>query len=413
MSKTGTLIVGGGVIGVCTAYFLAKRGEVVTLLERDEIGKAASFGNAGLISVGHPPIPRPGLLWKAFKWMFDSTSPLYIAPRIDPSLAAWLWRFRAACRPDHFARSMKLLGKLGHATIPLYDELIEGLSIECDHRKTGVMEVYRTPQGKQQGEADGQMLSELGFQVKMLDAGGLREHRPAIQGDAMGAVWYLEHATCNPHAFVSGMAEHAAKAGATLRLHTEAIGFETSDGRVKGVRTPNEVIEAESVVLAAGSWSTGLARSVGVSVPMQPAKGYHLDLEHPTNGLDGACILIEEKVACTPMFDVLRLAGTLEFSGLNLDLRQERLAMLTSAASRYFPGIERAGVRSEWCGLRPCTADGLPVVGWAPKLGNLFVATGHAMLGLGLGPITGKLASEAILDRKPSVDISLLRADRF
>lgn len=414
MSKTDTLVVGGGVIGVCTAYFLAKRGCAVTVVDQGDIGGACSFGNAGLISVGHPPIPRPGLMWQAFKWTFDSTSPLYVAPRLDLSLMAWLWRFQSACRVEHFCRSMEMLAKLGHATMPLFDELIGGGSLACDYRKNGMMEVYRSGAGKRHVEADAELTRSLGFPAESLSEDELRQREPAIQGQAMGAVWYPGHATCNPHRFVIQLSERAADAGARLCPQTEVTGFVLSDGRVKGVRTQQGgQLEADNVVLAAGSWSTQLARMVGVSVPLQPAKGYHRDVEPNCPGPTHPCLFSEEKVVCTPMDDFLRLAGTLEFSGLNLDIRRQRLEMVTRAAAKYLPGIEQASTRSEWCGLRPCTADGLPVVGWAPRVGHLFIATGHAMLGLGLGPVTGKLACEAILDGRTSIDITSLRADRF
>jgi D-amino-acid dehydrogenase len=414
VNEPKVIVVGGGVIGVCTAYYLAQRGCAVKVLDKGDIGGAASFGNAGLISVGHPPIPRPGVMWQAAKWMLNRTSPLYIPPRLDPALLRWLWVFRSACRPEHFAQSMDLLAQLGHASIPLFEELIGGGNLSCDYRKTGVMEVFRSAAGRRSAEADLRLHQQLGFDVELLNKSQLRERQPALVGELAGAVWYKDHATCNPNRFVLGVAQRAAAAGVELCPQTEVTGFVVSNGRVKAVQTqPGEALEADIIVLSAGCWSTRLAKTLGVSVPLQPAKGYHRDLDRPEPCVETACIFIEEKVAATPMDDCLRLAGTLEFSGLNLEMRRERLEMLTQAVSRYLPGVVEAPTRSEWCGLRPCTADGLPVIGWAPRVGNVLIATGHAMLGLGLGPVTGKLASELILDGAPSIDIGLLRADRF
>ena len=160
-------------------------------------------------------------------------------------------------------------------------------------------------------------------------------------------------------------------------------------------------------------WTTELAARIGVRVPMQAGKGYHRNISRPTPCLSMASVLAERHVAVTPMAGLLRLSGTVEFSGINHRMVQKRLDMLTAAARQYLRGIGQTQTLSEWCGLRPCTADGLPVVGWAPRPGGVFIATGHARMGFTLGPVTGRLASECILDGRPSVDISALRAERF
>jgi D-amino-acid dehydrogenase len=166
-------------------------------------------------------------------------------------------------------------------------------------------------------------------------------------------------------------------------------------------------------VLAAGSWSTALARSVGVKLPMQPAKGYHIDLSNPDERPGTTCVLAERFVAVTPLGDGLRLAGTVELSGLNLRVDERRVGRLLTGARSFLNGLEEARVESTWCGLRPMTADGLPVIGRAPGVAGVVVATGHAMMGFLLGPLTGRLVSEIVMDGKTSLDVAELGADRF
>ncbi len=176
---------------------------------------------------------------------------------------------------------------------------------------------------------------------------------------------------------------------------------------------PGERIKADQVVLAAGSWSTELGRAVGVAIPMQPGKGYHAQLPPLNPPLRTAAVLTERHIAATPMEHGLRLAGTVELSGLNLRLRRRRVEMLTEGALPYLPGLKDVTPTVVWCGLRPCTADGLPVIGWAPRREGLFIATGHAKMGMTLGPVTGQLISEWILDGAPSIDLRTMSPTRF
>ena len=191
----------------------------------------------------------------------------------------------------------------------------------------------------------------------------------------------------------------------------------TGSGASVGVRTrAGDLIEADALVLATGAYSLELTRSLGCPLPIQPGKGYHRDLEIADGSapaLNAACVLEETSVFCTPMSGVLRLAGTMEFSGLNHRLRQPRLEQLTTAAGRYMHGIGTTRVVSEWCGLRPCTPDGLPIIGRVPDHERVFVATGHAMSGLTLSPVTGSLIADLVLDEAPTIDIGQLGVERF
>jgi D-amino-acid dehydrogenase len=412
-----TIIVGGGVIGVCCAYFLAKRGARVTVLERDQIGKGASYGNAGSITPGHPPINKPGRVRQALKSLFDPLSPLYVAPRPDPALAKWLWAFRRTCTDRHVELCMRTLAPLGHATRELFDELVETEKLECCFRRDGYSEIYLTERGLESARKEASVISRYGFHPGVMPGGALRECEPAINGRVVGGIFHPEAATINPYHFVLEMAKRAERYGAELRTGTQVVALRTMDRKVRGVQTQNgELMEADSVVVAGGAYSTPLIRELGVSFPLQPAKGYHRDCESGAGKpvlLRRACVLGENMVFCTPMDGFVRFAGTLEFSGVNHEIRRPRLEQLTNASSRYLTTMDDPTVRSEWCGLRPCLPDGMPAVGPLSPYSGLFIATGHAMMGLTLGPVTGKLIAEYVLDGLASMDITALSPSRF
>jgi D-amino-acid dehydrogenase len=423
------LIVGGGVIGVCCAYFMSRRGAQVTLLERDEIGRGASYGNAGTIAPGHGPINKPGRILQALRWMFDPTAPLHVVPRLDPALARWLWTFRAHCNPRHVLDSLDVLGPMGHASRALIERLVVEEGLECDFSPDGYYEVYRTEAAFGAARREADVIRGYDYHPQILDGPSMRAREPALKPGTVGGVYFPEAATLNPHRFVLEMADRAKRHGADVRDGTPVERVVVDDGReashrgdsrgsrVVGVSLPGgELLEADAVVLATGSYSPHLLRSLGVHLPIQAAKGYHRDRDPEKGGtppLQVACVLGERFVFCTPMDGVVRYAGTLEFSGENHEIRPRRLNQLTESAKAYFDGVGDAHSESEWCGLRPCTPDGLPVLGPVPGYSGLFAANGHAMLGLTLGPITGQLMAEYVIDGTPSMKLEQLRVDRF
>jgi D-amino-acid dehydrogenase len=411
------VIVGGGVIGVCCAYYLARSGASVTVLERGEIGKAASYGNAGCIAPGHGPINKPGRVRQAIRSLLDPLSPLYVAPRFDPALASWLWAFSRTCTEQHLQLAMRTLAALGHATRRLFDELVETETLECGFRAEGYYEIYLTDSALATAKRESEAMSGFGFHPQVLTGPDLRECEPAIKEEVVGGLFYPEAATVNPHRFVLEMARRAEAYGTKFRAGSGAAALHVNGNRVGGVRLESgEIVEADSVVLAAGAYSRPLLRGLGISLPLQPAKGYHRDCaaaEGMPPLLRHACVLGENMVFCTPMDGFVRFAGTLEFSGVNHDIRRPRLEQLTNASRRYLRTMESPKVIEEWCGLRPCLPDGLPAIGPIRSHPGLFVATGHAMAGLTHGPVTGKLISECILEGSPSIEITPLRPERF
>lgn len=409
-----TVVVGGGVVGACIAHSLARRGRSVVLVERGEIGRAASYGNAGLISVGHLPLPRPGLIFKSLKWMFDSTSPLLIVPRADPALWWWLIGFARACTHGSLERNMRTIGAMSRETKALFDQYAREFGVEFEYHADGYMDVFRTAAAFDHACEDAKMVCGLGIHEEPISGSEAERREPALLPGVAGAIWRTQAGFANPHKFVTGVVESARRLGAEVRTGAPVEEIVVEDRRAVGVRTASgEFIEGGNVVLAAGAWSTAVANRVGARVPMQPAKGYHMMVEQPRTPLKVACSLGEVFVAATPIEGQLRLAGTLELSGLNHVMRQERLDMLLPGAAKFIAGVSGSKALSSWCGLRPCVADGLPVIGWARKTPGLFVATGHAMMGFWLAPVTGEMVAKSLCDEAQTIDMKPMHVGRW
>lgn len=411
-----TIVIGGGIVGVCAAYELAKRGQPVTLVEQETIGAGASFGNAGIIAIGHAPLPRPGLAIKVLKWMLHGDSPLYIPPRFDWELIKWFWNFHRSCTPARFEECMKALGDLGRLSWDCFEQIMNEEQLDVEYHRDGWMEVYNTEAGFKTGREEADVIRDNGFEAVDLGQQELLRREPALKDSVVGAVLYTESSFTDPMRFLTQLTAAAQQHGAVIRENCPVEDIVTRNNKFAGVRTSGgggEVIEGTTAVLAAGIWSTALAQKMGVYIPMQAGKGYHRNVERPQPCVSIATVLAEEHVAVTPMANVLRLAGTVEFSGINNRLLPRRLEMMSVSARKYLHGTEQQKTVSEWCGLRPCTADGLPVVGWSPKVEGIFVATGHARMGLALAPATGRIVADCLLEGHAPIDINLMRADRF
>jgi len=428
-SPSHTVIIGAGIIGISAAYELARRGHPVTVLDQGEIACGASFGNAGIIAVGHTPLPRPGLAWNAIRWMLNRTSPLHIRPSADPQLLAWLWRFWRCCNATHVDRIMPSLAALGWLSMERFEASIRDEQLECDFHRAGWMEVFESEAQMKHGVEAASTLKPFGIQTRQLVGSALRDQNPVFREHVHGAILYTDSAFADPERYVIELARAAQQHGAIIRSHAAVRRIDLRNNSFAGVQLESgESVQGDVLVIAAGAWTTPLAQTIGVSIPMQPAKGYHLDLDGVNSVPMTTCVLAETFVAVTPLARGLRLAGTLELSGINNRIDRRRVDMLRRGAARFMHGLE-ADIplveRSVWCGLRPCTADGMPVIGWCGQHEGVYVATGHAMMGFTLGPGTGYVIASEILDGRPpanspsfplgsgELDLQYMRPDRF
>lgn len=408
------LIIGGGVIGVCSAYYLAERGQEVTLIEKDDLAAGCSYGNAGLIAPSHSiPLAAPGALRSGLKWLLDPESPFYVRPRADPALIAWLARFVAASREKPMLRGLAVLSKLGLASRALFDELAALDGLDFGFQPRGMLLVFDSRRGWEGGKEEAHLLDDFGIACQVLDGPHLRAMEPTLQPGIVGGVYFPDDAHLDPAAFVRGLGDWLAQRGVRIQTGVEALGLETARGQVTRVRTTHGSFEADHVILAAGSWSPDLACDLKLRLPIQPAKGYTFTVNRPAQCPSYPLILGEVRMAVTPLSERLRFGGTLELAGFDESINWRRVAALERGLRRYLVGMETLELVELWRGLRPCTPDGLPILGRAPGLSNLVIAGGHAMLGISLGPITGKLAAQLITGEAPDLALSPFDPARF
>ena len=409
------VIVGGGVIGVCTAYYLARAGVDVTLIEREHVAAGSSYGNAGLITPSDSlPLPSPGALTKGLAWLLDPTSPLYIQPRLDWDLIQWLWRFRASANHRTFRRHVPLLQTLSRYSLELMEKLIDEENIACHYHRRGLLILYRTAEGWQEGEHLARLVAEFGTNHEVWPAEQVREQVPQARPEVVGGIYYSLDAHVDPAAFVHGVAQRLTDMGVTLVTQTEVLDFEVHERRVKGLHTTRGTFPADAIVLAAGAWTPLLARRLGIAIPIQPAKGYSITVQRPDGFPEIPLILDEAKVGITPMGDRLRFAGTLELAGHSLDITARRVLAIRRAVTQYLNvNPDEHPLVELWRGLRPCTPDGLPIIGWAPQYANVIIAAGHCMLGMTQGVATGHIVADLLNGRSPAVDVHPFRVDRF
>jgi D-amino-acid dehydrogenase len=333
--------------------------------------------------------------------MFDARSPLYIKPAWDPVLWSWLLQFAKHCTREHVDACMATMGPLGFEAAAHFDDLIEEESLECGYRKEGYYQVCLTQGGLKEARDEAELAEAHGYQPEVVDGEELRNREPALGPAVVGGVHYPESATLDPTLFLHQLWGRSRDLGAELREGVQVTSVSVEGGRVAGVSLLDGAFEpADEVVLATGPLSLSLSRVLGLRLPVQPGKGYHRDIPIGAGGAPAlriSCVVHERSVFCTRMGDFVRFAGTMEFSGANHVLRRTRLEQLTRGARLALPGLGDAQPLSEWCGLRPMSSDGLPIVGSIPGATGLHVATGHGMLGLTLGPVTGNLIASEVL----------------
>ncbi len=388
------IIIGGGIIGLLSGRELLARGRAVTIIDRGDLRHSASTGNAGVISPGHAPIPTPEVAAKAIRMMIDPRSPLYIPPRPSLSLLRWLLSFRRACRPAHFKMSSKVLDTFSKLSRERFEPLIE----ECPEalQPTGFADIALTPEGQAHLDHEAERLTKSGFNVELRTGTELRRDDPSWSDNVIGGLVQHDGIVARPEELLLHLARRFEAEGGLLRTNTTVRCIHRQGNCFESIElTDGERIEGDTLLVTAGIWSSELARDLNIKIPMQAAKGYHLMIEMDTPPKT-ASVLSEACIVVNPMGKQVRLAGTLELSGINERMVQRRLDMLPKAASRYLPGVQNATHHSTWNGLRPCTADGLPVIGAVPAMGNAYLATGHAMMGVTLGPGTAHLIADCI-----------------
>jgi D-amino-acid dehydrogenase len=411
------LVIGGGVVGLCTAYYCSQKGHQVTVIERRGPDyEGCSFGNAGLVVPSHfVPLAAPGMVALGLKWMWNPESPFYIKPRLDWDLLSWCWKFYRAANPAHVTRSAPLLRDLNVASRVCYEELASDSTYDFQLVKKGCLNLCRTEHRLEEEAKVAAVAHQLGVPAEVLDRKQTTALEPNVHTDIVGAVYFPTDCHLTPQKFVLGMRERLLKENVKILWSTEATGWRAERGRVTAVQTSHGDFSAEEYVICSGAWSPVVARDLKLQLPMQAGKGYSLTISQPRRSPRIPAILTEARVAVTPMGSSLRFGGTMEIAGLNEDLNPARVRGILKSVPRYYPDFTADDFREVpvWRGLRPCSPDGVPYVGRTGQFSNLAIATGHAMMGLSLGPISGRLIAELLSGEKPSLDIQLLDPDRY
>jgi len=389
----------------------------VTVIDRQaEDRDGCSFGNAGMVVPSHfVPLAAPGMVALGFRWMWNPESPFYIKPRLDPELFAWGWRFIRASTAGRVRAAAPLLRDLNLASRSEYERLASELPDEFGLVQRGLLMLCRTEHGLEEEAAFAAKAEALGVPARVLGVKETAAMDPTVTMDVAGSVFFPKDCHLSPHRFMKAVLEECGRLGVRFLWGSEVTGVRRERDRVRSLETTAGEIPVGRLVLAGGSWSSRLGAGLGLSIPMQAGKGYSLTLDRPRQLPELCSILTEARVAVTPMGGSLRFGGTMEIAGLNENITERRVRGIVKAAVRYFPAYEPGdfeGIRP-WRGLRPCSPDGLPYLGRSRRVANLVVATGHAMMGLSLGPITGRLVVELLAGDRPSFNLDLVSPDRY
>ncbi len=413
--KKEVVIIGGGIVGLSSAYYLQKAGHQVTVIDKSDIRSGASFVNAGYLTPSHIiPLASPGMIQKGIKWMFNSSSPFYMKPRWDMEFVKWSWYFHKSSTKEKVRKAIPVIKDINILSKHLYEALLASGDLgDFQLEKKGLLMLYKTDEAGEKEMAVAQKAKFLGLEVNSLSYSQLKELEPDVDIDAKGAIHYECDAHTTPTEIMPKLLRHLKDSGVRIITNEEVTAIEKKNQKILSVQTDKAKYPLEELVVAAGSWSSEIAKNLGLTISLQAGKGYAINVERRT-GIRLPAVLMEAKAAVTPMRGFTRFAGTMEFSGINDFIRKERVQAIRKAAKDYYPSIDiqNQDLENAKSGLRPVSPDGLPYIGRPQYHSNLVLATGHAMMGWSLGPATGKLVSEVIGHEAASMDILPFSPDR-
>ena len=431
-----SLIIGGGIVGLSTAYFLRKKGWDVTVLEKSDLTDNCSFGNMGYLSPSHiVPLAAPGMIEQGFFWMFDKKSPFYVRPALNWQLIDWGLKFMRHCNQKHVDRSTRPLLDLLLFSKEIFVDWSQTTDLRFDLQQKGCIMYYQTAKKEKEELTTARVAENNGMKVAVLDKTSAQALEPDLPPEVIGGVLYKDDAHLDPTALMRQMPGWLEKQGVKIIRNAEVTGFHRSGRTITGVDYQKDnaihTESADNVVLATGSWSPQVAKLAGEYIPLMPGKGYSMTFGGLTKTLQYPCIFLEAKVALTPWGDRLRIGSTMEIGAINNRIMLPRVQGIIEAVPRFMPGYmddpafrtlyQRITTASGgealrdivWFGFRPVSADGMPYIGFAPKTDNLIIATGHAMLGLSLGTGTGQLVAELANGEQPSLKMDAYKVDRW
>jgi D-amino-acid dehydrogenase len=412
MGRVG--IIGGGVVGMCAAWYLRHTGHEVVILDKGDMRGGCSWGNAGMIVPSHfVPLAAPGMISKGIRWMFNPASPFYVRPRIDRGLLRWGWEFYRNSTHKRVEQAAPVLRDLSLYSLGCYQQLSQDLPFELHTR--GLLMLFRKQETGEEEIETVEMAHRLGLNAKVLSLAEVRALEPRITIKALGGIFFPGDHDLSPASFMSALRKRVVDVGVRLLPNTAVTGFRVSNGRITGLETNDGDVVFDQVVLAAGVWSHGLGHSLGLTIPVEAGKGYSFLVRQSTERISIPTLLLDDRVAVTPLGEDVRFGGTMEIGGINHSINMQRVQGIVDAIPKYYPhlNVDMPPATDVWHGLRPCSPDGLPIIGRVRSFSNLLVATGHGMMGVSLAPGTGRLIADMINERPSEMNTSAFSPARF
>ncbi|WP_462250621.1 NAD(P)/FAD-dependent oxidoreductase [Ferruginibacter sp.] len=409
-------IIGGGVIGLCSAYYLQKQGYDVTIIERGDITDGCSFGNMGYISPSHfVPLASPGIISQGLKWMLSPSSPFYIKPRLSMDLMEWGYHFWKSSNAATVQKNSPHLNNILQLSRRLINDLRTDIGDNFEMETIGCLMMC-----KQQKTLDHEFhladeAEQFGLKVDRLLKADVQKLEPNVEVNVAGAVLFKDDCHFNPGKMMLALKNYLVEKGVKLQLNTTVTGFEKSGKTITAVITDKGKFDFDQVVIATGSWLPVITKMLDIKLLLQPGKGYSYTYPAVEKNIKYPAILVDGRCAVTPWGNQLRIGGTMELSGINNKVLVKRMQGIYNSAKDFYPGlkIDFPPTDKIWNGLRPVTPDGLPFIGKHSMYDNLVIAGGHAMLGISEATGTGKIVSELIKRKTTSIDISAFRVERF
>ena len=409
------VVIGGGIVGLCCAYFLQKEGHEVQVYDKGNMDSGASWINAGYLTPSHiVPLASPEMLKSGLKFFFKPNGPVFLKPRFSKDFFSWSFNFYKSAKSSRVRVSIPIIKDLNLESKKLYLQIREELGHQKVHLKTkGLLMLFKTEALYEEELKVAQKAMSLGLKVNSLSPKEVEIIDSTVSSNLYGALHYLDDGHSTPPIFMETLINHLKNSGVQLFTKSEITRINHKNGLISCLKSHNSIIEADEYVMAAGVWSQPLAQQLGLSLPIEAGKGYAIK-HYTTNSPSLPALLMEAKIAITPMANYLSLAGTMELSGINHEIRKNRVNQIAIGATPYYKHliVSEEEKNSAACGLRPLTPDGLPYIGRSNRFKNLTIATGHAMMGWSLGPITGQMVSDLISHKEHKLLVQNLHPDR-
>jgi D-amino-acid dehydrogenase len=416
------IVIGGGINGLSSAYYLQQDGHSVTILDKGDMTDGCSYGNMGYICPSHfIPLATPGIVKQGLKWMWNSKSPFYVQPRLNGGLINWGLKFMRSATAKQVAAAAIPLRDIALLSVQCFEAWRNNPAFSFFYEKKGMLEMFQTKANARHAEHTVAEAVKLGLDTVLLDKKGVQALEPETELNIEGAVYFKCDNHANPNELMANLKQYLLQNGVTFNTRVEVTGFEKNGSRLQkvlGRETASGKItdyEADAVVLAAGSWSGQLAKQLNIKMPLVGGRGYSITTRGSQYKLRHPAVLTEARAAITPLNGAIRFGGTMEITGLNTPPRLNRVRGIIEGVKRFIPAydIPMPETKDIWYGYRPCSADGLPYIGKVKEYDNLVIATGHAMLGFSLGAATGKLVSELVNGETTSMNVAPFAPGRF